>query len=55
MDKVVICVRRRLHDYIAYVEGKSDHPNVGKTIEEAVGKLVTYHPEYFNIKLTYPD
>jgi len=48
---MVIIIRKRSHDYVAYFERLGSKTwECGKTREEAIGKLVTFTRQYFIVR-----
>lgn len=40
---IVIIIRKRTDDWLAYLKGKAQTWESGRTKEEAIGKLMLYH------------
>ena len=50
-----IVVEKRSDDYMAYLESDKAIWGCGSTVVEAVGELIYFHPEVFNINVQNPQ
>lgn len=48
-----INIRKRHHDFIAYIEGDERYWGVGRTPDEAIGSAIRSHAERFSLKIVY--
>lgn len=53
MDKIEIEVNKRRDDYHVSLKGKPGIWGCGKSTPQAIGTLISDHPELFGIKINY--
>ncbi len=51
MEKIKIVITKRPDDYHACIEGHPELWGCGNTSKEAIGNLIYYHNEAFNLEI----
>lgn len=55
MDRTHIIVEKRSDDYRAYIKYNKAIWGCGKTINAAIGDLMSSHQDYFDLDIEYPQ